>query len=265
VRLAVLSDVHGNFAALAAALRAARRMGADRVLCLGDLVGYGPHPNECVARLRELDALAVAGNHDLMAVDRAEHHASTLAARTLDWTRAVLDADARAYLTALPLQLEVGAWIVMAHGGLGDPARYVWPGAGAAAELRALERLAPRAGLLLLGHTHQALAYGERSRTQLVGGRGRVSLGTSERFLLNPGAVGQSRQWSAAARVLVLDLERRTARFVAAPYDVAPVRDALRRLGLPPDACHRRPAPARAARHAGRALLVRTSAPLRRR
>jgi predicted phosphodiesterase len=265
MRVAVISDVHGNLPALECALQAVRRAGADQLLCLGDLVGYGPYPNECVARVAELDALVVAGNHDLMVVDRIEQRASPLASRLVDWTRSVLDADARAYLAALPLQRSVDSEIVMTHGGLGDPCRYVWPGAGAAAELRALERFAPRAGVLLVGHTHEALAYGERSRTQLAGGQGRVSLPRSERFLLNPGAVGQSRQWSGAARLVVLDLERRTARFTAVPYDAAPVREELLRLGLPPGTCHRRPPPSSALRRLGRGLLLRGSAPLRRR
>ena len=265
MRLAVISDVHANLPALDRALQAVRRAGADQLVCLGDLVGYGPHPNACVARVAGLDALVVAGNHDLMVVDRMEPRASPLASRLLDWTRSVLDADARAYLTALPVERAVGEDIVMTHGGLGDPGRYVWAGAGAAAELQALARLAPQARVLLAGHTHEALAFGERSRTQLAAGRGRVALPRAERFLLNPGAVGQSRQWSGAARILILDLERRTARFTAVPYDAAPVRDELLRLGFPPDACHRRPSPSRAVRHLGRGLLVRGSAPLRRR
>ena len=265
MRYGVISDVHGNLPALERVLDALRRAAVDRVLCLGDLVGYGPSPNACVARVAELDCIVVAGNHDLMAVDRLEDHGSPLARLTMDWTRSVLGEDARTYIEALPLRREVGSEIVMTHGALGDPGRYVWRSKDAAAQLDELGRVAPGADLLLLGHTHSALAYGRSGGTRLAHRRGRVALAASERFLLNPGSVGQSRQWSGTARFLVLDLEQRSAQFDAVRYDATMVRAELRRHGLPAKASHRRPTAWRAARRLGHGLLARSSAPVRRR
>src|SRR4051794_17709320 len=109
MRLGVIADVHGNLPALEATVAALERMGVDRYACLGDIVGYGPFPVECVELIAGLDALAVAGNHDLIATGRLEGvTVSALAARTLGWTAEILDDRSRAYLRALPLAREVG-------------------------------------------------------------------------------------------------------------------------------------------------------------
>src|SRR3954469_29493 len=99
MRYGLLSDVHANLPALRAALEWLRREGADAYLCAGDIVGYGPHPNECVELIAALPGACVAGNHDLIAVGRLDGEGiGALARVTLDWTRTVLGSDARAWL-----------------------------------------------------------------------------------------------------------------------------------------------------------------------
>ena len=91
MRFAILSDIHGNLPALEAALELFARAGVDRYLCAGDLVGYGPFPNECVERIAELGAVCVAGNHDLIALGRlSDDRCIPLARNSLRWTREVL-------------------------------------------------------------------------------------------------------------------------------------------------------------------------------
>jgi predicted phosphodiesterase len=241
MRFGVISDVHGNLSALEAALAELRRAGVDQVLCAGDLVGYGPLPNECVATIAESGALVVAGNHDLAAAGRLDPHGSPMARSTMEWTREVLADDARDYLYGLPTQLSVGGDVVMAHGSLGDPRGYIWGGRPAAAQLDQLAQVAPGAGVLLLGHTHEPLATGPSGRTLLYLRRATIAFARHDRVLLNPGSVGQSRLRSADARILLLDLERRTAQFAGVAYDDNLVREQLAGRGLPPDLHHRRP------------------------
>lgn len=236
VRLGVLADVHGNLAALDAVLSRLAAAGVDRYVCAGDLVGYGPFPNECVRRLADLGATTVAGNHDLIALGRLGfERCGRLARQTLEWTRGVLDDDTRALLDALPLRADPVPGLVIAHGGLGDPQRYVRTADEARAELAQLEAGAT----LVLGHTHQAFAVGE-TRDELTGATVRLEPG--ERMLLNPGAVGQSRTRDPRTRALLLDLESRTAEFLAIDYDATATRDALRAAGLPAHAHHVPPA-----------------------
>lgn len=245
MRYGVLSDVHGNLFALREAVAAARRLGVEGWLCAGDLVGYGPYPNECVELVAGLGATCVAGNHDLMAVGVLSlEHEIPLVQVTQRWTQRVLGTDARSYLEGLP-RTAVAPGIVMAHGSLDDPEEYVRTDTAAAAQLRRLATRDPHADLLILGHTHRWLVYEEGSgRVRVPRGRS-LSLPATGRRLLNPGSVGQSRQIERVphARFLVLDADGKEARFHRMPYDVAGCRHALRERGLPAQAIHqpRRP------------------------
>ena len=229
MRYGIFSDVHANLPALEAVLDALATERVDAYLHAGDLVGYGPWPNECVERVASLGAVGVAGNHDLIAVGRLETDRTTGAARrSLEWTRRVLSDAARAALERLPL-VTASDSVTVAHGSLDDPERYVRTPADGAREL---DRLADD-GVLVLGHTHEAWA--------LVGGQTRPlggAVALAGRCLLNPGSVGQSRERRLVARFAVLDLTRREASFRAVAYDIERARAELRRVGLPLDAIH---------------------------
>jgi putative phosphoesterase len=217
-RYGVIADVHANIHALDTVLAALRRAGVDRYLCAGDLVGYGPRPNECVERVASLDAVVVAGNHDLIALGRLPLDGlGPLPARTLEWTAEALDSDARAWLAELPLQARGDGGVVVAHGSLDDPTEYV-------RDCGVLSQLDPGDRVLILGHTHEPL------RCEANG-----------RLLFNPGSVGQSRERRPLARALVLDTDSLEADFLALDYDTAATRRELRAAGLPQSACHLAP------------------------
>jgi predicted phosphodiesterase len=241
MRYGVLSDVHGNLPALLAAIRVLERAGTDRFLCLGDLVGYGASPNECARRVRDLDALCVAGNHDLIAIGRLDDAGiGSLARATLRWTAGVLADDVREQLAALPLVASPEASIAMTHGSLEDPGRYVRTGAEAVEQLRLLGERLPAARVLLSGHTHVATMHPEHARAGRVVAR-RARLPRDSPVLLNPGSVGQSRQASPHGRVLVLDTDRWVARWHVVRYDRAASRRDLAGAGLPLGAHHLNP------------------------
>lgn len=239
MRFAVLADVHANLHALDAVLDLLERERPDRWIVAGDLVGYGPLPDECVARVLELDPVRVAGNHDLIALGRlGDDRCIPLARESLAWTAATISPRTRAALEALPPLADEGD-VVVAHGSLDDPQEYVRDEAAARGQLAGLERRHPRARVLVLGHTHQPLAVGAAGALPT----GRVALAPGERTLLNPGSVGQSREREPLARALVLDLAAGEARFVHTGYDGEACADALRRRGLDPRSCHLPPAP----------------------
>lgn len=240
MRYAVLSDVHANLLALEAVVAAARRQGVDGWLCAGDVVGYGAQPNECVDLLGTLEAVTVAGNHDLAVTDRLPSaRSSPLAAASWRWTREALRDDVRRRLVALPPRAQVGP-VVMAHGSLDDVEEYVRSEDQGRTQLARLPAVAPAGDVLVLGHTHEAWAFAAERGTLLRQTPGSCRLSTGA-HLLNPGSVGQSRDRCPDARYLLLDLAARTVSFHAAAYDLATCRDALRRAGLPPQSCHIRP------------------------
>jgi predicted phosphodiesterase len=232
----VLADIHGNLPALEAALNAVDAQRPDAIVCVGDLVGYGAFPNECVDRIASLAAGCVAGEHDLVAIGRQpDHLLDELGAETSGWTKAALTGRARDYLSTLPLHLELGT-VVLAHASLRDPWRRVGP-AAAEDELLGLDARRPGASILVLGHTHTPLAYCEGVGS--IPPDDPVKLVPGRKYLLNPGAVGQSHESSPVARCLVLDLTDGSAIFLAVPYDVERHVAELRRSGLPPEAHHR--------------------------
>lgn len=246
MRYGVIADVHGNLDALRPVLRAIDCENVDGYLVAGDLVGYGPHPNECVAAVAELAATCVAGNHDLIALGiLSDDRCIELARHSLRWTRQILGADERAFLAALPRVATAPGGVRVAHGALDDPQEYTTAAGQALAQLAQLDRLDDGDRALVLGHTHRTLAY-TRSAGRLPT-RGATALPPGEAVLLNPGAVGQSRELRVRARFAVLDLDARQARFFAIPYDVGACRSALRRVGLSPRSCHLRPSLPRAA------------------
>jgi predicted phosphodiesterase len=255
MRYGLLADIHGNLDALRAVLRALEQHGVDRYLVAGDLVGYGPYPNECVAAVAGLPASCVAGNHDLIALGLlSDRRCIELARRSLAWTRQVLGVDERAFLAALPPTVTVPGGVVIAHGSVDDPQEYTSTSVQALAQLARVEDR-DGARILVLGHTHRPLAFGRRSGWLPT--RGSTPLPASDAVLLNPGAAGQSRELRARARFAVLDLEARETQFFSIPYDIDACRTALRRVGLSPRSCHLRPSVPRAAARAVRASARR--------
>jgi predicted phosphodiesterase len=240
VRYAVLSDVHANLPALRTVLDSLQSERVDGYLVTGDVVGYGAHPNECIELLASLDAVCVAGNHDLIAIGALPPtRAGQLARRTLEWTTSVLSPAGRDYLAALPRSTVVGD-ALLAHGSTDDPEEYV------TTPQRADDLLASApTRLLLLGHTHHTWAHGLRHGTVLRRRTGVVRLDPDDRWLLNSGSVGQSRDQTAAARLALLDVATGRVTFLAVRYDVDACRRALVRAGLPPTTYHLRPSRAR--------------------
>jgi predicted phosphodiesterase len=238
MRYGVISDVHANLHALDAALVFLATQDVDGYLCAGDLVGYGPLPDETVGRVLGLPGRCIAGNHELIVLGRlTDERCGALARASLRWTRGAIDDQTRALLARLPLSARIDG-IALHHGSVADPQEYVLTQRQALACLHDLERTAPGAELLVLGHTHRPLAV-SRDRGSLLRRRTEaVSLPPGDRVVLNPGAVGQSRTREARARCMVLDTAARVATFHALPYDEAACRRALVERGLPPGSCH---------------------------
>jgi predicted phosphodiesterase len=231
MRVAVISDIHGNLAALEAVLAALDADPVEAVWCLGDIVGYGPQPNECCDLVRQRADLSLCGNHDLAVrgtLDLEEFSGDAAVAAL--WTQTVLREDAREWLKRLA-PLGEAEDVALFHGSARDPVwEYVLSDETAAATL-----LMTSQQVVLVGHSHVALQVALRG-TELDGGLapdGTV-LGLGEaRWLLNPGSVGQPRDGDPAAAYLVMNLDARTATYRRAAYDIARTQAAMQEAGLP--------------------------------
>lgn len=229
VRIAVVSDIHGNLVALDAVL--ARIGSVDALWHLGDVVGYGPEPDGVVERLATLGALGVRGNHDAAASGGTEIEWFNPDARAaMEWTRSAIAETTRAWLAALPLR-RIESGFTLVHGSPRDP---IWEYVTSAALARAgLSAISTAHGLH--GHTHVPIAFTEvdgRMRTLAPRAGNTVALGEG-RMLLNPGSVGQPRDGDPRASYLVIDLEAATATWGRTAYDVEAVGATMRAAGLP--------------------------------
>jgi len=231
MRVAVISDIHGNLHALEAVLADIDRHAPDEVWCLGDVVGYGPRPNECVALARERSTLALCGNHDLAVLGTLDvSDFSGDAAAAVRWTQDVLSPDARTWLGSLqPAAARAGADLF--HGSPRDP---VWDYV-LSEEVARFSLLETEAPIVLVGHTHVPIAVTGDAESAAGGHAAagyEVDFGTG-RWLLNPGSVGQPRDADPRAAYLVLDLDAGRATFRRVQYDDGRTQEAMRAAGLP--------------------------------
>jgi diadenosine tetraphosphatase ApaH/serine/threonine PP2A family protein phosphatase len=231
MRIAVVSDIHGNLHALRAVLDAVAAEEVDALWCLGDLVGYGPRPNECCAEVERAASLCLVGNHDLGVLGRiplAEF--SDDAAAAARWSQTVLDAEARAFLERLPSQ-GLAEDVELFHASPRDPVwEYVLSDEVALAAFRLTS-----APVVLVGHSHVALAFvledGAVDGAVVPGG---AEIDVAEgRFILNPGSVGQPRDGDPRAAYLVLDLDARRALHRRVAYPIERTQEEIRERGLP--------------------------------
>ena len=231
VRIAVLSDIHSNLHALDAVLADIEREQPDDLWCLGDVVGYGPRPNECVDRVREAASLSLCGNHDLAVlgtIDIAEFSGDAAAAAM--WTRGVLGEAQSDWLGSLEPAAERDG-VELFHGSPRDPVwDYVLSDEAALASLE--ETSTP---LVLVGHSHVALAI-SLVEGQLDGGLAPAETSVEldgRRWLLNPGSVGQPRDGDPQAAWLLIDSDARRATFRRVPYPIEQTQSEIFKEGLP--------------------------------
>ena len=233
MRVAVISDIHGNLHALEAVGSAIEEEQPDAIWCLGDLVGYGPRPNECCARVAEVADVCLIGNHDLgvleeISLDEFSHEA----AESARWTQEVLAEAARSYLSQLSPAVEIpDAGAELYHASPRDP---VWeyvldPGAMSAALQDTVQPI------IMVGHSHVPLTATVEDG-HLVAAH--APIGTEfdladRRVLLNPGSVGQPRDGDPRAAFVLLDLVAQRAFFRRVEYDIARTQGEIREEGLP--------------------------------
>jgi len=229
MRIAVLSDIHGNLPALEAVL--ASLSPYDAIWQLGDVVGYGPQPNEVVALLASEKALGVRGNHDSAAVGELDTDAFNDDARAaVEWTMGELTDATRDWLTALERREELEGFTLV-HGSPRDPTwEYVYAVSIARANMNRFTTTH-----CLVGHTHVPLVYRQAgSKTEPWLPRDGSQLGLDERrALLNPGSVGQPRDGDRRASGMLLDTEQMSATWHRVEYPVDAVQRLMEKAGLP--------------------------------
>ena len=231
MKVGIVSDVHGNFAALEAVLALMRDRGVTRHVCCGDVVGYGPDPNKCVEAVRNLRAPCVAGNHDSGVIGRTSISSFNDAAATaVLWTRENLGAAHRAYLESLSLTEREGPLFIV-HASPSEPDEWAYVTGLRDAE----EEMAYFPDqVCVVGHSHLPFAV-----ERLPGQPARLiredsfELKPEGKYLVNAGSVGQPRDGDSRACAVIHNTRTGTISFLRVEYDIAAVQQRIRAAGLP--------------------------------
>jgi predicted phosphodiesterase len=236
LRFLILSDIHANLTALQAAIAAVDGRW-DRALCLGDVVGYGPDPNEAMDLVRTLNPIIIRGNHDKAACGLTDASDFNPVARiAAEWTTAQLRPENLQLLRDLPMGPVIVDELAIVHGAVADEDEYVF------APALALDGLMySPAAITFFGHTHFQGGFSYRG-TQLemiqmkppAGANfSALQLETDTRYLLNPGSIGQPRDGDPRAAFAIADLDHRVVEFWRVPYDIVAVQTRMREAKLP--------------------------------
>lgn len=230
MRYAIVSDVHGNLESLEQALTAIAP--DDTLVSLGDVVGYGPNPNECVAKLRDRCGHAVLGNHDLAAIENFGVESFNAAARAaITWTQSVLDEPSRVWLNSLPYELRFPEFLLV-HGA---PVRYFDYILDKDTAAAAFERTDAR--IVFVGHTHIA-EYWVYEPDGVIGHKhmqhgGELKLEDGKRYIVDAGSVGQPRDLNPEACFVTYDPENERVEWTRYAYPIEDVQRKMRAAKLP--------------------------------
>jgi predicted phosphodiesterase len=232
MRVLIISDIHANLTAFETVLNDAKGEW-EYVWCLGDVVGYGPDPNECCDLLKTLPHLCLAGNHDWAALGRLDIRTfNPDARRAVTWTQETLTPQNIAYLEALPTTFVIGEY-TLAHGSPREPVwEYILEPLIAALNFPHFET-----PYCLVGHTHQPVVYemvNENGETEAQPPKYRVPRTLNgKRQIINPGSIGQPRDANPQAAYAMLDVETNVFEHRRIEYDIPAVQARMRKQDLP--------------------------------
>lgn len=235
MRLALLSDIHGNKHALDAVLADILPRGCDTLACLGDVVGYGGDPAACVATIRKEADIVLLGNHDAVAIGQdSDDEFNPVAQDAIRRTRSLLDEEARAFLANLPRESAVGG-VALAHA---HPIDGGWPYVFVGQSIADIFEDSAES-LMAIGHTHTPGIGNDRDGILKPFHEGAVRLEPELRYLFNVGSVGQPRDRDPRSAYAIVDTDARTFELRRVSYDVVAAQRRILEQGMDPSLAER--------------------------
>lgn len=233
MQIAIISDIHSNLEALQTVLKYIEGKDIPRIICLGDVVGYGPRPNECVDIVREKCEETLLGNHDSAALDETDiNDFNEYARQAILWTRSHLSSESKKFLRNRPYVLEEED-VLYVHSSPVEPEE--WHYILSAGEARYfLNQVDP--SVIFIGHSHVAVTYalhqGKLAEETFL-------LSSEDRYIVNVGSVGQPRDGDPRASFVIFDTQERRIEYVRLEYNVRQTFEEVMNQGLPPLLAHR--------------------------
>jgi len=236
MRYGIVADIHGNLEALKSTLAALLREKIDRYFCLGDIVGYGANPRECIKIIRSLDALAVCGNHDAACAGLIEtNYFNNAASKAIKWTKRNLKREDVLFLKSADLSYS-NAHLTLVHGTLQDAAKFHYMTDNAAA-LGTMELM--KTNICFVGHTHIPGIFSLKNNRLRYFREEKTKISEGEKLVVNAGSVGQPRDRDTRSCYSVYDTDAGTVELKRTVYDVKKAQKKILEAGLPESFAYR--------------------------
>ncbi|MGA2141592.1 MAG: metallophosphoesterase family protein [Brevinematales bacterium] len=228
----VISDIHSNYDALKAFADFIKPLfsAGDVLFCLGDLIGYGPEPSECISWIADKCDYVISGNHERMLLDKTlREFANDIARRAIEWADEKLSGGEKSYLKKLPDMADTGIRIILAHGSPEDPDEYILRHSQAMSAITMMRTL--KRSICFFGHTHIPGIFSEAGYSYVPGVK--INLEKDNYYLINPGSIGQPRDRDSRSSFCILDGDMLDVTFYRIPYDIDNVSRKIKEAGLP--------------------------------
>ncbi|NIA29801.1 MAG: metallophosphoesterase [Actinobacteria bacterium] len=231
MRYAIISDIHGNLAALEKVLERIDREKCDKIVCLGDIVGYGPFPNECVALVKKNCDFCLIGNHDHAALDLTDTaYFNTFAKIAIMWTRKALSKKSKEFLAGLPLQKSENDTLFV-HATPCEPIEweYVLSSFDAMQNFYCFNE-----PVCFIGHSHVPVVFSLGENKEIsISRKESTELVQNSRYIINVGSVGQPRDGESKSAFVLFDTDTQTHQLVRVEYDIHATQRAMLKFDLP--------------------------------
>jgi len=234
LRYGLIADVHANLRALQVALSSLQQAGIDKLVFLGDLVGYGAEPGECIDLLKDQKNLvAISGNHDRQVTGDKDPQMRRTATRALEWTQSVLKPSQMRYLQKLAQGQTLDDVFILVHGSLLSRDAYILNTKEVEVNRKCMVEEFKGMRICFFAHTHVPMLIGTKSLVRDLRETKAFQLSQKDVYLINPGSVGQPRDKCPLSSFAIFDSSSWTITFVRKPYDIAGAKKAIVSVGLP--------------------------------
>ncbi|APF19759.1 metallophosphoesterase [Caldithrix abyssi DSM 13497] len=223
--IAVISDIHGNLEALTKAIDYIKEQGIKDIYCLGDVVGYGPNPNECVEIIRQQCKVVLMGNHDYAAIGLARiEYFNDFAKMATYWTMNQLTTENKEFLRNLPFMYQTDRFI-MVHSSPSNPEHwyYILSLNDALIEMQSFKQ-----DLCFVGHSHVPVVFNQKATYKRD-----ISIEPNQKYIVNVGSIGQPRDGDARLSFVIFDPDAGKIQFVRLDYEVNKTYEKIIKSGLP--------------------------------
>ncbi|RMF68269.1 MAG: metallophosphoesterase [Calditrichaeota bacterium] len=231
MKYAIISDIHGNLEALDSVLAEIDKRGADTIVCLGDIVGYGPNPNECVETVKSRAEITLAGNHDYAPLGKLDlSYFNPWARRAIEWTAEHLTEDSISFLQNLPLRAELDGFTIVHSTPLEpDQWNYITTIGEAVSNFAEFD-----SQICFIGHSHvpTVIAVDEKQDFRVLKDNP-LEIRDQLRYIINVGSVGQPRDFNPRAAFGLYDNEEKRFELVRVPYNIGETQSKILSSGLP--------------------------------